>query len=226
MKQRLAACVIISALARPLVAWASDASAIPETSLDEAFRLLDEGAYAAARDTFATQLSGPRRTEALFGLGRSEQMLHHDPEALLAFRRWLTAEGKDAAVPRQSNWTRQNVVDAVSTLTNKVGHLVIEAPVGAAVAVDSAPVSLDEDDVPVEPGPHLLVATLEDKRVSTTADVAAGTSRRVRLTFPDEASTPAPPSSRTGLYGLGFALAMSTIIVIVVRGRRARPRPQ
>lgn len=119
-------------------------------------------------------------------------------------------------------------------LTLKVGHLVIEAPTAAVVTVDSAQVALDDDDVPVVPGSHVVEARRGGETASATTQVAAGNSARVRLSFSDKPRTPppSPPSEskltsrlRNGAYALGFALVASALLVFgSLQRRRRRPR--
>lgn len=239
MISRLAALTIIAVLSLGAERTAdagisSDAGAV--NGVGDAFRSFNDGDYASARERFAAELSGARPTDAWFGLGWSEQMLHHDPAALIAFRHWLKAERGNAPPPRETEWSRQNVVDAVATLTLKVGHLVIDAPTTAVVTVDAVQVALDDDDVPVAPGSHVVEARRGGETASATAEVAAGTSARVRLSFPDPPSAPPrppPPTSeskltsrlRDGAYALGFALISSALLVFgSLQRRRRRPR--
>lgn len=238
MISRLAAVTIIAVLflgaeRTAIAGTSSDAGAAD--AVGDAFRSFNDGDYASAREKFAAEVSGARPADAWFGLGRSEQMLHHDPAALIAFRHWLKTEKGSAPPPRETEWSRQNVVDVVATLTLKVGHLVIDAPSTAVVTVDGVQVALDDDDVPVAPGSHLVEARRGGETTSATAEVAAGNSARVRLSFSDKASTPPVPPSpsesaltsrlRNGAYALGFALVSSALLVFgSLQRRRRRPR--
>lgn len=175
-----------------------------------------------------------RPADAWFGLGRSEQMLHHDPAALIAFRHWLKTEKGSAPPPRETEWSRQNVVDVVATLTLKVGDLVIDAPSTAVVTVDGVQVALDDDDVPVAPGSHLVEARRGGETTSATAEVAAGNSARVRLpsrTRHQRRRCRRPPPRARSPRGFATALMRSAspsssalLVFGSLQRRRRRPR--
>jgi hypothetical protein len=186
----LTAALVTAGLATfPHAARADGAHA--EQSFNEGVRLYDKKAYDKAADAFARAYAEDPRGKFLWNLAVAELKAGAAWPALRHLRAYKTAPDATKA--------HLDAIDAlIESARANVGHVVIEAPSGYAVAIDGTPVGVAPlaSPVDVEPGvDHDASADQGASHLDSHVKVAGAQTASVRLeaTPPAEAPPPTAP---------------------------------
>jgi hypothetical protein len=189
-----------------LVAGASARAAAgePEAARQQAKALRDQGASAAQAHDFVVALDCFERAYAiypsanlLFNIGVALDRLQRSERAVAAFEEFLAGASTD--VPASA---RDFARERLRALEPKVARLTLTVePARAAVQLDGAPLYAPlSRPIPIAPGEHTLVATLEGHRPARTRlNLSPGTAEQKTLRLQPEppvapiATAPSPP---------------------------------
>ncbi|MCA9602094.1 MAG: hypothetical protein KC417_08725, partial [Myxococcales bacterium] len=205
-------CAAILSLAAPayVAAQGSDASPAPAPTaspeaeyrklIAAAVRAFDQGRWADAHRLFVESHAIKPSARTLRGIGLSAYKMGALAEAYTALEAALASNVN----PLQASLRSE--VASVHTLARRGVALlsVYTKPTDAQITVDGDAARFDiRGHVVVTPGPHVVAATLDDRRVDNAIDVEAGTTFEVRLTVPSAAETVAAspgdsPSATSG----------------------------
>ncbi|MDI7266704.1 MAG: PEGA domain-containing protein [Myxococcota bacterium] len=177
----------------------------------EAGRLFQQGVAAIERDDYASALVAFRRAydlaprpKILFNIAMCHQALSQLPEALAAFRRFLTESGPDDPPEMRVRAER-----AIAELEGSLGRVAIAVDrEGARILLDGSDVAISplRDPLDVGPGAHVLEARLEGFRdARATFDIMAGESTTVELHLEPVAAPLLPRGSTVPPEGNGIA---------------------
>lgn len=168
------------AAAPPARAQTDVALAEAQARFKEGLDFADSGNHEAARLKFQQAWAVYKSPAVLYNLARSEQLTGHDIEAFEHFRDFL----KSPPDPKVTEAHRRKAQDNVGELAKKLGQIDLEVPPNARITVDgkAAPDAVREP-VPVQPGRHVIEATLEGRIKSITVECGAGATTKARIEF-------------------------------------------
>jgi PEGA domain len=154
------------------------------SKFDEGGRLFKESRFAQARDAFLAAYATSGEPRVLYNVAVCDKALGRYARAILTLRKSLAATDR----PLPADYT-QRAAETIATLSRYVAFVPVEANVeGATITVDGEP--LRENPMPMETGPHTVVATKEGyEPVTRQVDIVAGDAQAVRLEL-DAATTP------------------------------------
>jgi hypothetical protein len=155
----------------------------------------DDEAYAKFAQAYALLKAPP----LLFHLARAEQLTGRLLDAARHFREYIAL---DPAMPAVSPELRQRARECLGDLSARLGHIVVTATAGAAIALDGRALEgHSRDNLDVLPGTHTLEARLGARVATASIALAPNETRSVTLdvsTPPVDtgAALPFPPPSR------------------------------
>jgi len=152
---------------------------------EEGLKFADAGDNENARLKFSQAWVLFKSPAVLFNLARAEQLSGHTLEALDHYRQFARL----SADPKITDAQRQKASENVTELSKKVGQIDIEAPANTRVSIDGHPVDNIADPIPVQPGKHIVEATIDGKPKSVSVDCAAGTIAKAKLGDPNAGSS-------------------------------------
>lgn len=152
---------------------------------EEGLKFADAGDNENARLKFSQAWVLFKSPAVLFNLARAEQLSGHTLEALDHYRQFARL----SADPKITDAQRQKASENVTELSKKVGQIDIEAPANTRVTIDGHPVDNIADPIPVQPGKHIVEATIDGKPKSVSVDCAAGTIAKAKLGDPNAGSS-------------------------------------
>ncbi|WP_437600381.1 hypothetical protein WMF28_02280 [Sorangium sp. So ce590] len=183
-----------------------------------------EGRFAESRELWEAIWKLERSQVAACNIGALAYRIGDAPAAV----RWLSLCKeimRPPSTPEERDLYESRIFD-LARARQLVGELRIVLPAGATCTIDGEQVSVERDKtIPVNPGRHAVVATLNGAAVRVDVDVRRGELRDVRLdvTAPALRPTPtrgpalasSPPASglRTGLI-LGGAAASTLFLAL------------
>ncbi|WP_437677411.1 hypothetical protein [Sorangium sp. So ce131] len=190
----------------------------------------EEGRFAESREMWQAVWNMERSQVAACNIGALSYRIGDAPAAV----RWLSLCKeimRQPTTPQERELYESRLFD-LARARQLVGELRIIAPAGAACTLDGEPVVIDDKPVPVDPGHHLIAATLKGAAARVGVDVRRGELREVRFDLTAPALRPtatkgpafsdAPPGSslRTGLLVGGIAastvfLALGGVLMVV-----------
>ncbi|XXX77828.1 hypothetical protein WMF30_03510 [Sorangium sp. So ce134] len=175
-----------------------------------------EGRFAESRDMWQAIWRMERSQVAACNIGALSYRIGDAPAAV----RWLSLCKeimRQPSTPEERELYESRLFD-LARARQLVGELRIALPAGATCTLDGEQITVERDKpIPVSPGRHAVVATLNGAAVRVDVDVRRGELRDVRLEAPAPALRPtatkgpalasSPPSSglRTGLIVGGVA---------------------
>ncbi|WP_159396619.1 hypothetical protein [Sorangium cellulosum] len=191
----------------------------------------EEGRFAESREMWQALWNMERSQVAACNIGALSYRIGDAPAAV----RWLSLCKEIMRQPTtlQERELYESRLFDLARARQLVGELRIVAPAGASCTLDGEPLVLEGDKpVPVDPGHHIVAATLKDAAVKVGVDVRRGELREVRFDQTAPALRPtatkgpalsdAPPGSslRTGLLVGGIAastvfLALGGVLMVV-----------
>jgi hypothetical protein len=188
---------IATAALAPRTAWAQTDSAIREAEarFKEGLKHHDAGNEEGARLSFLEAYTVVKRPNLLFNLARAEQLTGRPVDSIGHYKAFA-ADSTVSAADRET--ARKHIVE----LSALVGHIRIEAPIGADLAIDGQPLSgkaplIEAADVAA--GPHTVQAHLGDQTKMTGVSCEAGqtVTATIDLETPvPELPTPSPELAR------------------------------
>ena len=175
------------ASAAPATAAASVREALGDEArgkFDEGARLYKESRFAQARDAFLAAYATSGEPRVLYNVAVCDKALGRYARAILTLRKSLATT--DRQVP--ADYT-QRTAETIATLSRYVAFVPVEANLdGATITVDGEP--LRENPMPMETGPHTVVAAKEGyEPVTMQVDIVAGDAQAVKLQL-EAATTP------------------------------------
>lgn len=171
-----------AALAAAPPAHAQTDAALTEAQarFKEGLDFADAGNHEAARLKFQQAWAVYKSAAVLYNLARSEQLTGHDIEAFEHFREFL----KTPPDPKVTEGHRNKAQENVSALARKLGQIDLDVPPNARVTVDGKPApDAVREPVPVQPGRHVIEATLEGRIKSITVECGAGATTKAKIEF-------------------------------------------
>jgi len=177
----------------PMLAFAQDpALTEAQARFKEGIDLADANNHEAARLKFQQAWSVYKSPAVLYNLARSEQLTGHDIEAFEHFREFLKAPPD----PKVTEVHKKRAQENVEELTKKLAQVDVQAPPNARITVDGkhAPEAA-RDPVPVQPGRHVVEATLEGRIKSITVECNAGNVTKAKIEFEVTTSNAAAPAN-------------------------------
>lgn len=182
------------AFAQPASAPGSDASRTEARArFEEGLALHDAGHDDEARLKFAQAYALLANPNILFNLARSEELSSHLVDAITHFK----AYDRDTTIaPADHDTARKHIAE----IARVIGHVRVEAPDGARVAVDGAPLDAPAplaDVVDVMPGKHVVEATFDGASHRVEVSPNGGETVPARFTSGEAAVAPLPAPSVT-----------------------------
>lgn len=186
-------------LASTFVVTGSPAAAEPDVAFKESVTRFNEGKelmkqrrFAEAHVKFVQSCAAYRTRNCPKNLGVTEYELGMFADAATHLEEYLADEGSkgDAHLPGLRKMLDESLA--------KCGHVSIDAPAGATIAVDEQPIGKAPIAVPIHvtPGTHSIRAALTSgKMLAVTVTAEAGKSTKAVLKEPDPPVAPAPPAS-------------------------------
>ncbi|WP_437725147.1 hypothetical protein [Sorangium sp. So ce861] len=183
-----------------------------------------EGRFAESRELWEAIWTMERSQVAACNIGALAYRIGDAPAAV----RWLSLCKEIMRPPRtpEERELYESRLFDLARARQLVGELRIAIPAGATCTIDGEQVTIERDKpIPVTPGRHAVVATLNGAAARVDVDVRRGELRDVRLDVPAPALRPtatrapalasAPPASRlrTGLI-LGGAAASTLFLAL------------
>lgn len=182
----------------------------------EGLRRYKKADFEGARVAFLQAYAAYPSADILWNLCLAEARAGRHLEALKHLRQY----DRD---PRITAADRARARKHIDEARAKTGHLRIDATRGAAVLVGDEPVGEApfDDEVDVEPGKHVVTASIEDRRARAEVDVAAGAVETVTLTVeapamaepPPATPAPAQPDARERSSGTARTLTSAALVV-------------
>ena len=163
----LAALAMILQIA-PAYAQTEAAKAQALKRYQEGVALHDRGKEEEAYLQFVEAYAVVQTPPILFNLARTEQLTGRHVAAAEHFRAYLAIPEH----PRVTPALRAKAQGYLTELQPLLGHIVVEAPAGAALTVDGKAAS--GSNVEVEPGPHTVAAKVGDRSTFVNVTVVAG----------------------------------------------------
>jgi hypothetical protein len=165
--------------------------------LREGARMMDEGRYSKALDSFQEAYRLVPSPKVLFNLGVAYTSLSRHAEAVDAFEGFLR-QAPDAP-PSSRDAARRHVAE----LRSKVATLALVSDrASGRISVDGRDLGTVpfNRELTVDPGQHQVRATAGDKSVESRVDVAAGSRTALTLTFDEPMAAPVavPPPPAAG----------------------------
>lgn len=178
-------------LATAPAVWASNNPAERDAlaRFEEGLQRVKAGDFDAARLSFVEAYAVLHRPRILWNLALSEEKTGRTLEALTHFRQ-VAADSEAAEADRADARVH------VSALSNQTGHIDVQAPAGAVVAVDGARVP---DTTPlsgpldVVPGHHVVEAKLGESTASLAVDAGSGLTVHADFSAMSAVKPPPPP---------------------------------
>jgi hypothetical protein len=172
--------------------WASNTPAERDAlaRFEEGLQRVKAGDFDAARLSFVEAYAALHRPRILWNLALSEEKTGRTLEALTHFRQVAADSGAVEA-------DRADARVHVSALSNQTGHIDVQAPAGAVIAVDGARVPDTtplSDPLDVEPGHHVVEAKLGESTASLTIDAGSGLTVHADFSAMNAVKPPPPPS--------------------------------
>lgn len=195
--------LVALALAAPLLVASPAAAQTASELFAEGAAAHDRGDLEAARAKYAASFAMHQAPQTAANLGVVEGLLgrHRDAAEHLAFALARYRDEGDEA-------RRRRMAEELSRVLGYVGELRVEAPAGARIVVDGAPVGTAPLVVPiyVEPGTHRVEARVQgDGGAAAPAPVEltveAGEARELRLEVGPAATSEEPLAPRVDLAG-------------------------
>jgi hypothetical protein len=193
MRPTLAALAVLFVIATsPGVSLAADSNTsdtVGEARAHEGADALEKGDFEAARLAFAQAYAVDPRPGYLWGLAVAEGKTNRPLDALGHLRIFLQS------LPAGESDDRRKAEALLAEEATHVGHVRIEAPEGARIAIDGGPnvgVSPLPGPVDVTPGRHTLQAQLGAESASTAVSPGAGETVVWQLQF-EHVHPVAPP---------------------------------
>ena len=161
----------------------------------EGLHFHDLGREEEARLKFAQAYAVLRTPNILFNLARSEQLTGHSLEALAHFKSYA----RDAD-PKITPPDRDTANAHIAELVPRVGHVSIDAPVGAKITVDSveaAGAAPFPEPLDVEVGKHTVVARVGQVTKTVEVSPGMGETAAAKFVFDAPAVRTVPPVGPT-----------------------------
>ena len=168
-----------------------------QARFDEGRALAAKGQYDEARVKFLQAYAVLRSPDSLYNLAYTETRSQHPVEAMRHFRALL----RDPNTPPDLIERSKKFVPDVEKMT---AHVIVRAPDGADVSVDSVVVGRAPltDPVDVLPGSHTFAVALNGKTLKKDLAAKEGESAEITLAFPSDGAKGnggpiAPPPTRS-----------------------------
>lgn len=184
------ALVLGTLIAASTLAHADDNGLMPAVDKPEALRLFEEGRAAleagnadeACKKFEQSLKKDPRAVGTLLNLGLCNERQGKVASALALF-----IEAYDRANEQESVEQRKAAEEHITTLRPQVPFLVLDRAgqpmTGEKLVIDDKVIALDEKEVPVDPGGHLVTLTAPG-RLPYETQVSAKAGERVKLKLP------------------------------------------
>ena len=157
------------------------------------------GDFPAAREAFQASFDLRANPTVLYDLASTQRALFEYPASIASFERYLELMGE-----RVEAEERAEILAWIGVMSESVARVRIEAPAGAAISLDGTDMGrapLPEPQL-VDPGLHVLVATLEGcEPARSEIRPDGGADLTVRLEPAPPAPTPTPTSAPTPAPG-------------------------
>jgi hypothetical protein len=196
MRPTLAALAVLFVIAAsPGASLAADSNAsntVGEARAHEGADALDKGDFEAARLAFAQAYAVDPQPGYLWSLAVAEGKANRPLDALGHLRLFLQS------LPAGEGDDRRKAEALLAEEASHVGHVRIEAPEGARIAIDGGPsvgVSPLPGPIDVSPGRHTLQAQLGAESASTAVSPGAGETVVWQLQFEHVRSAARPPAA-------------------------------
>jgi hypothetical protein len=151
------------------------------TRFREGLHFHDLGREEEARLKFAQAYAVLRTPNILFNLARSEQLTGHSLEALGHFKAYVR-DTDPKITPVDRDTAKLHIADLIP----KVGHVAVEAPVGARITVDGVEAPGEApfvEALDVEVGKHTVVARVGEATKSVDVSPGMGETAAAKLAF-------------------------------------------
>jgi tetratricopeptide (TPR) repeat protein len=158
----------------------AEQKAVAKAHFDTAIGYLELERYAEAAEELEKSVAAYPSASALFNLGNAYQALHRYVDALAILSRLEGVGGAELKPELKTALARH-----LAEVRGLVGHLKLTVtPPGATLTLNGKPLSKAGEDVLLDPGEHLVRATLEGYRpAESTVALRPGDRKNVQLTL-------------------------------------------